>query len=275
MRVALGQIPISSDPQVNLGRVRAAAEAAASQGAGLAVFPEGTQARFSADLRALAEPLDGPFCLGLADAARSAGLAIAAGVFEPAPDGRVFNTTVGFDTDGSLVAVYRKIHLFDALGHRESDSVAPGDEVVIASMGGLRVGFMTCYDVRFPELARALAAGGADLLVLPAAWAAGTFKEEHWVTLVRARAIENTIWLAAAGQVPDPAEPQTRAPTGIGRSMLVDPMGTVRIDLGPAEGLGVGDVDTEQTARVRAALPSLANRRDDVLPSGVAATVLS
>ncbi len=265
MRVALGQIPISSDPHVNLDRVRTAALAAAAQGAGLVVFPEGTQARFSADLRAVAEPLDGPFCRGLADAAKAAGLAIVASLFEPAPDGRVFNTTVGIERDGSLTAVYRKIHLFDALGHRESDSVAPGDEIVLATLGGLRVGFMTCYDVRFPELARALAARGAELLVLPAAWAAGTFKEEHWVTLVRARAIENTIWLAAAGQVPDPAEPATRAPTGIGRSMLVDPMGVVRLDLGPAAGLGVGDVDTTQTASVRAALPCLANRREDVL----------
>ena len=265
MRVALGQIPISSDPQVNLDRVRTAAAAAAAKGAELVVFPEGTQVRFSADLPAVAEPLDGEFCRGLAEAAKSAGLAIIAAVFEPAPDGRVFNTTVALDRDGSLVAVYRKIHLFDALGHRESDSVAPGDEVVIATVGGLRIGFMTCYDVRFPELPRALAAGGAELLVLPAAWAAGTFKEEHWVTLVRARAIENTIWLAAAGQVPDPAERPTHAPTGIGRSMLVDPMGVVRLDLGPAEGLGIGDVDLEQTARVRAALPCLANRREDVL----------
>ena len=129
-----------------------------------------------------------------------------ASLFEPAPDGRVYNTTVGYAADGSLAAVYRKIHLFDALGYRESDSVAPGSQVVIARLGGLSVGFMTCYDIRFPELARALAAGGADLLVLPAAWAAGTFKEEHWVTLIRARAIENTIWVAAAGQVPDPDE---------------------------------------------------------------------
>ena len=265
MRVALGQIPISSDPQVNLDRVRTAAAAAAAKGAELVVFPEGTQVRFSADLPAVAEPLDGEFCRGLAAAAKSAGLAIIAAVFEPAPDGRVFNTTVGLDREGSLVAVYRKIHLFDALGHRESDSVAPGDEVVIATVGGLRIGFMTCYDVRFPELPRALAAGGAELLVLPAAWAAGTFKEEHWVTLVRARAIENTIWLAAAGQVPDPAERPTHAPTGIGRSMLVDPMGVVRLDLGPAAGLGIGDVDLEETARVRAALPCLANRRQDVL----------
>lgn len=264
MRVALAQIPISSIPRVNLDRVRATATSAASQGARLAVFPEGTQVRFSADLRAVAEPLDGPFCLGLADIAASAGLAIVASLFEPAPDGRVYNTTVGFEADGSLAAVYRKIHLFDALGYYESKSVAPGDEVVIASLAGLRVGFMTCYDVRFPELARTLAAGGADLLVLPAGWAAGTFKEEHWVTLVRARAIENTIWLAAAGQVPDPAEPPTKAPTGIGRSLLVDPMGVARLDLGPTEGLGIGDVDTDQTARVRAVLPSLAGRRTDI-----------
>jgi deaminated glutathione amidase len=267
MRVALGQLPISSDPQVNLERVRVAATAAADQGAGLVVFPEGTQARFSADLAAVAEPVDGKFCRGLADVAQATGLAVIAGVFEPASHGRVFNTTIAFDRNGDLVAHYRKIHLFDALGHRESDNVAAGDEVVVATLGDLRIGFMTCYDVRFPELARALAAGGADLLVLPAGWAAGPFKEEHWVTLVRARAIENTIWLAAAGQVPDPAEPPTKAPTGIGRSMLVDPMGVVRLDLGPAAGLGVSDVDVEETARVRAVLPCLANRRADVLTS--------
>jgi deaminated glutathione amidase len=266
MRVALGQLPVSSSPAVNLGRVRDAAISAAAQGARLAVFPEGTQARFSASLREVAEPLDGLFCQGLADIARSTGVAIVAGLFEPAPDGRVYNTTAGFDTDGRLAAVYRKIHLFDALGHRESDDVAPGDQIVVATMAGLRVGFMTCYDVRFPELARALAADRADLLVLPAAWAAGTFKEEHWVTLVRARAIENTIWVAAAGQVPDPAEPATRAPTGVGRSMLVDPMGVVRLDLGPTAGLGTGEVDTGLTRSVREVLPCLANRRADVLP---------
>jgi len=268
MRVALGQLPISSVPQVNLDRVRAATASAAAQGAQLAIFPEGTQVRFSADLRAAAEPLDGPFCQGLAAAARSAGVAIVASLFEPAPGGRVYNTTVGYEADGSLAAVYRKIHLFDALGYRESDSVAPGDELVVATLAGLRVGFMTCYDVRFPELARALAAAGAELLVVPTAWAAGPFKEEHWVTLIRARAIENTIWVAAAGQVPDPAEPATKAPTGIGRSLLVDPMGVVRLDLGVSADLGIGTVDTAQTASVRAAIPSLANRRTDILPVG-------
>jgi deaminated glutathione amidase len=267
MRVALGQIPVSSDPAVNLGRIRDAAAIAAAQGGELAVFPEGAHARFSADLRAVAEPLDGQFGRGLSEISRTARVAIVAGMFEQAPDGRAYNTTVGYDSAGRLTAVYRKIHLFDALGHRESDNVAPGDELVIVELAGLRVGFMTCYDVRFPGLARALAAGGADLLVLPAAWAAGQFKEEHWVTLVRARAIENTIWVAAAGQVPDPGERPTRAPTGVGRSMLVDPMGVTRLDLGPSEGLAVGDVDTSLTGAVRAELPCLANRREDILPA--------
>jgi deaminated glutathione amidase len=268
MLVALGQIPISSQPLTNLERVREAVAEAAAAGAELAVFPEGTQVRFSADLPAAAEALDGPFCTGLSEIARSAGVAIVAGVFESAADGRAYNTTVGFDAQGRLAAAYRKIHLFDALGHRESDEVAPGDEVVVADLAGLRIGFLTCYDVRFPELARALAVAGADLLVIPAAWAAGLFKEEHWVTLVRARAIENTIWVAAAGQVPDPAEPPTRAPTGVGRSMLVDPMGVVRLDLGPVAGVAAGDVDTRYTAAVREILPGLANRRADLLPVG-------
>ncbi len=264
MRVALCQLPVSSVPSANLTRVEAAVTTAAAQGAQLAVFPEGMQARFSADLRQAAQPLDGPFCAGLAQAAQRSGVGIVAGVFEPAGDGRVFNTTVAYDTDGRLVAAYRKIHLFDALGQRESDSVAPGDKPVLADLAGLRVGFMTCYDVRFPELARTLAADGADLLVLPAGWATGLLKEEHWVTLVRARALENTIWVAAADQVPDPAEKPTTAPTGIGRSMLVDPMGTVRVELGSAEGVAVGDVDPAVTAQVRSVLPCLSNRRDDV-----------
>jgi deaminated glutathione amidase len=267
MRVALCQIPISSEPAVNQTRVQAAVTSAAAQGAQVAVFPEGTQARFGTDLRRAAEPLDGPFCAGLAQTAKNTGVAVVAGVFEPAPDGRVFNTTVAFDPAGHLAAAYRKIHLFDALGQRESDSVAPGREPVLADLAGLRVGFLTCYDVRFPELARRLAADGADLLVLPSAWAAGLFKEEHWVTLVRARAIENTIWIAAAGQVPDPEERPTAAPTGIGRSMLVDPMGTVRLDLGSAPAVASGDVDPAVTAQVRSVLPSLANRRDDIFDS--------
>ena len=264
MRIALGQLPVSPDPAVNLTRIQVALTDAAAGGAALAVFPEAAQARFGTDLRAVAEPLDGPFGAGLSGAARKSGVALIAGVFEPAPDGRVYNTAVGYDAAGHRVAAYRKIHLFDSLGETESKVVAPGSAPVLADLAGLRVGIMTCYDIRFPELARRLVAQGADLLVVPAAWAAGLFKEEHWVTLLRARAIENTVWVAAAGQVPDPESPRTRAPTGIGRSMLVNPMGTVRLDLGPFPGVAVGEVDTALTARVRDTLPCLEHRRDDV-----------
>lgn len=264
MRVALCQIPVSSRPEVNSGRVRDALAEAADRGADLAVFPEATQVRFGSDLRAAAEPLDGPFCSGLAAAAKQTGVALVAGVFEPAPGGRVHNTAVAYDGSGELVAAYRKLHLFDAFGHRESDEVAPGSAPVACTLAGVRAGLAICYDVRFGELSRALAVAGAELLVLPAAWAAGLFKEEHWVTLVRARAIENTMWVAAVCQVPDPDEAPTKAATGVGRSMLVDPLGVVRADLGPAPGVTVAEVDTGLIATVRASLPSLANRRDDV-----------
>jgi deaminated glutathione amidase len=264
MRVAVCQIPISADPAVNLDRVQAALADAAVQGAGLAVFPEGTQARFGTDLRAVAEPLDGGFASQVGETAAKLSIAVVAGLFEPAADGRVHNTTVAFDAAGQQVAAYRKIHVFDSFGQRESELVAPGSEPVVTDLAGLRVGFLTCYDVRFPEHARALAGAGAELIVLPSAWAAGLFKEEHWVTLVRARAIENTIWVAAAGQVPDPDERAGRAPTGVGRSMVVDPLGVTRLDLGPWPGVGVAEIDIALTARVRTEVPCLQHRRPDV-----------
>ena len=266
MRIALCQLPVSSDPAVNLRRVRDALHEAAADGAELAVFPEATLTRFGSDLRAAAEPLDGPFCSGLATAAKETGVALVAGVFEPAPDGRVYNTAVLIDGDGELVASYRKLHLFDAFAQRESDLVAPGSTVVTAALAGVPVGVQICYDIRFPELTRALAVGGASLVTVSAAWQAGLFKEEHWVTLLRARAIENTVWIAAVGQVPDPDEKPTRAATGIGRSMLIDPLGVVRADLGPAPGVVVINADMSLVASVRKTLPSLANRRTDLFP---------
>jgi deaminated glutathione amidase len=272
MRIALCQIPVSPDPSVNLVRVGSALKDAAAGGASLAVFPEATMVRFGSDLRAAAEALDGPFCSGLAHACASTGVAAVTGVFEPAPDGRVYNTAVAYSGMGELVASYRKLHLFDALGQRESDLVAPGSAPVIAVLADVPVGLQICYDIRFPELSRALAVGGAPLLVVSAAWQAGLFKEEHWVTLLRARAIENTVWIAAAGQVPDPDSPPTRAPTGVGRSMLIDPLGVVRADLGPSPGVLVAEADMALVDTVRATLPSLANRRDDVFgPASLAA----
>jgi predicted amidohydrolase len=275
MRIALCQIPVSSDSGVNLGRVRDALAAAATGGAELAVFPEAVLVRFGSDLRAAAEPLDGPFCSAVAAACATTRVAAVLGTFEPAPDGRVYNTAVAFSAEGERVASYRKLHLFDAFSQHESDLVAPGSEVVLAPLAGTTAGLQICYDIRFPELTRALAAGGASLVTVSAAWQAGTFKEEHWVTLLRARAIENTVWIAAAGQVPDPEEKPTRAPTGIGRSLLIDPLGVVRADLGPSAGVTVAEADLSLVDSVRATLPSLANRREDVFgPSAVSRAVV-
>jgi predicted amidohydrolase len=269
MRIALCQLPVSSDPAVNLRRVREALGEAAAGRADLAVFPEAMMVRFGSDLRAAAEPLDGPFGTGLAEAAGETGVALVAGVFEPAPDGRVYNTAVMLGGDGALVASYRKLHLFDAFTQRESDLVAPGSSVVAAKLAGAQVGVQICYDIRFPELTRALAADGATLVTVSAAWQAGLFKEEHWVTLLRARAIENTVWIAAVGQVPDPDDKPTRAPTGVGRSMLIDPLGVVRADLGPSPEVAVVNADMSLVDTVRKTLPSLANRREDVFgPAG-------
>jgi deaminated glutathione amidase len=274
MRIALCQIPVSSEPDVNLQRVRGALGEAAAGGAELALFPEATLVRFGSDLRAAAQPLDGPFVSAIASACAATGVGAVVGTFEPAADGRVYNTAVAVSGDGTLTAAYRKLHLFDAFRQRESDLVAPGSDVVLTTLAGVRAGLQICYDIRFPELSRALAVAGASLITVSAAWQAGLFKEEHWVTLLRARAIENTVWIAAAGQVPDPDEKPTRAPTGAGRSMLIDPLGVVRCDLGPSAGVVVTDADMSLVETVRATLPSLANRREDLFGPAAVTTRL-
>ncbi|MFI7698768.1 carbon-nitrogen hydrolase family protein [Nonomuraea sp. NPDC049480] len=257
--IALCQMPVSPDPSTNLKRAKEALSRA--EGADLAIFPEATLTRYGRRITSLAEPLEGPFVSGLAEAAREHGLAVIAGVFEPGsgrPDDRVHNTAVAIDEHGAIKAAYRKIHLFDSFGAKESDLVAPGAEPAVVELAGVRVGMITCYDVRFPELARALVDKGAELFAVIAAWGSGPLKEDHWVTLVRARALENTMWTAAVGQAPNPAESPDGY--GVGRSMLVDPLGVIRADLGTAPGVQVVRVDHEWTATARATLPCLEHR---------------
>ena len=203
MRIALCQIPVSPDPVVNLSRARDALREAGPAAPSSRCSPRRRWRGSAPTCGRRRSRLTGRSAPGSAAACAAAGVAAVAGVFEPSADGRVYNTAVAFSAAGDLVASYRKLHLFDALGQRESDLVAPGDDVVVTSLAGVTVGLQICYDIRFPELTRALAIGGASLVTVSAAWQAGLFKEEHWVTLLRARAIENTIWIAAAGQVPD------------------------------------------------------------------------
>ena len=262
MRTALCQITSTADPKTNLALIEEYATRAAESRAELAVFPEATMACFGVPLAPLAEALEGPWARRVTEIAERTGLTIAAGMFTPAPDGRVHNTLLVTNADGWHA--YHKMHLFDAFGFAESRTVAPGDELLTVDFSDLTLGFAICYDVRFPELFRALADQGADVIVLPASWGSGPGKQEQWELLVRARALDSTCWVIACGQA-DPAASgitnTTKAPTGVGHSLVVDPYGEVRGRLGAGPDLLVVDIDPDVVIRARADIPVLANRR--------------
>jgi predicted amidohydrolase len=226
------------------------------------VFPEATMRCFGLPLLEIAEPVDGPWGQRLAEIAERQSLVIIAGMFCPSADGRVRNTlrAVGPGVD----AFYDKIHLFDAFGFVESETVAAGSEPLIISVGGVQVGLTTCYDVRFPGLYTLLADLGAQVICLAASWAAGPGKIDQWRLLTRARALDSTTYLVAAGQAdPDSvgAKRRSGAPTGIGHSAAVSPYGDLLAELGPAPGVLLVDCDIELIDRARATIPVLANRR--------------
>jgi len=258
MRVALGQFGAGPDKQENLARMTRLTAQAARAGADLAVFPEAAMVggRPGEDLTPYAEPLDGPFVDGLREAAKRSGVAIVAGLFEPGEDGRVFNTVVAIGPGGEILGSYRKIHLYDAFGDQESARIQPGDgRTMVFSLAGLSIGVMTCYELRFPEMARQLVERGAELILLPAAWVRGPLKELHWETLGRARAIENTVYLAACGQVNE---------RYIGLSAIYDPMGVAVVSGDESEQPVVGEVSRDRVLEVRRKNPSLEMRRPDI-----------
>jgi len=261
MRVALAQILATDDPSANLEIVADHAALAAQQGATVVVFPEATMCRFGVSLKPVAEPLDGPWASGVRRIAEKNGVLVVAGMFTPTDDGRVTNTLLvtgrGVDTS------YDKIHLYDAFGFAESDTVAPGTKPLTVTLDGTTLGLATCYDIRFPEMFRALADQGATVTLLPASWGAGAGKVEQWQLLVRARALDATTFVLAADQA-DPASrgiDAGKAPRGVGHSLAASPFGVTIDELGAEPGLLVVDVDPGQIPDVRAALPVLANRR--------------
>ena len=258
MRVALCQISSTEDPRANLKEVEAGVRLAAERGATVAVFPEATMARFGVPLAPVAEPLDGPWASTVAALAEEHGMLVVAGMFTPAPDGRVFNTLLV--TGHGQHLGYDKIHLFDAFGFTESKTVAPGDTPVTVTVGGTVLGIATCYDIRFPELFTTLADRGASAILLGASWGSGEGKREQWELLVRARALDSTCWLLACGQA-DPHDPVPGSPTGIGYSTVADPMGRVHAQLGSEPDLLVVDIDPAVVESTRKIIPVLANRR--------------
>lgn len=255
MKVALGQFAVSAVWEENADTCLTLMQQAAAGGADLLVLPEGILARDITDPKIVlksAQPLDGPFMTRLLAASRGSALTTLTCVHVPAGRARVFNTHVAV-RDGKIIAAYRKLHLYDAFSAQESENVEPGVELPpIIEIAGLKVGLMTCYDVRFPELARRLAVDGAEVLALPAAWVRGLGKEAHWEVLVTARALENTCYVVAVGEC---------GPRNIGASMVVDPLGVAIARAGEAPCLTFAEIDRKRLAHAREILPVLANRR--------------
>ncbi|MGM0931618.1 MAG: carbon-nitrogen hydrolase family protein [Actinomycetota bacterium] len=257
MKISVGQLNPSGEMSENLAAVRALAEEAKAGGAELIVLPEEsmfTVRHVQGDLAAAVDSNWTTFVQQLSFIAAEVGIAIIAGGYESSGEERPFNTLVIVNSAGRIVDTYRKLHLYDAFSYQESKRIKPGDGgLKIVQLGELNIGVLTCYDLRFPELARALASQGADLLCVPAAWFKGDHKIEHWETLLRARAIENTCWVAAAG---------TSSTNTVGHSAILDPMGipVAYLDDEP-RGVVTVDVTRRRIDEVREFLPVLKNRR--------------
>ncbi|MDQ7877270.1 carbon-nitrogen hydrolase family protein [Microbacterium sp. QXD-8] len=255
--IGVAQFAPTADAAGNVESIEHLVATASARRARVVVFPEYSSYfvdPFDESLAENAEDLDGPFVRALTDIAGRHDVVIVAGLLERASDERrVRNTAVAVDATG-LIAHYRKLHLYDAFGQRESDWVEPGDPAPPQTfeLAGLRFGLMTCYDLRFPEVGRLLVDAGADVFVVPAEWVRGPLKEHHWRTLLHARAIENTVFVAAADHPP---------PLGVGNSLIVDPLGVELAAVGTSTDVAVAHLDIGAIERVRRVNPALALRR--------------
>jgi deaminated glutathione amidase len=261
-KIALAQVKSSTVKQHNLQAALGLIKDTKSKGAELIAFPEFLMAfsptsQSAKELAELAESVDGPFVNSLRDAARAAVISVVGTIYETCSlANRVYDTAVWIDAAGQLVSVYRKLHLYDAFGFKESDKFHPGEDIAQPVKSGENCfGMMICYDLRFPELARLLTLAGANVIVAPSGWIQGDLKLEHWQTMNKARALENGCYLIAPGQVGN---------IYIGHSMVVDPLGRTIVDLGDKEGFEVVNLDLKLVAETREKLPLIKNRRTDV-----------
>lgn len=253
--------PADGDP---VSQVRRYAERAADKGVDLLVFPESLMGPWDAAARRYVhgpEPLDGPFCRAIDAIAAQYGIWLVYTTEEAytADPTRPYNTAVATGPDGRQRAAYRKTHLYDAIGERESDRMTAGDRPApVVDMGFARAGVAICYDLRFPEVARGMALAGAELVVYPSAWVAGPRKVEQWRTLVAARAIENECYVAGLSR------------TGGGRcgnSLVVDPLGVAMATAGDEECLLTCSIDIGEVTHARQAMPVLEHRRPELYGS--------
>lgn len=253
MKVALGQISVASDWRTNQSVCLDLIDKAKENNADLLVLPEGIIARDINDphiISKTAQPLDGPFMNGLCNA--SNGISIIGCITVPDGNGKFFNTQFVLK-DGKIIDYYRKIHLYDAFDMQESKIITPGNKLPpVIDICGMKLGLMTCYDIRFPEMACYLALSGAEVFILPAAWVKGPAKERQWEVMVTARALENTCYIVAVGEC---------GARNIGSSMVVDPLGVPILMQGETPSLSFAFLDKARIEYARRVLPILENRR--------------
>jgi predicted amidohydrolase len=256
VKVAVAQFEPTGDVEANQAVIEYMAGQAVRSGAEAVIFPEESMTPSGA-VSSLAEVAAAhwPGFLGhLRSTAARLGIAIIAGGFEGGASALPYNSIAAVDADGALLGVYRKMHLYDAFAYQESRYVMRGDDgPCVVRIGGFNMGLVNCYDVRFPEFTRSLVEMGADVLAISAAWVRGPLKEDHWSTLVRCRAIENTCWVLASSRSGSDC---------IGQSLAVDPLGVVRGALGEEpQALLTVEITKERLDHARATLPVLRNRR--------------
>ena len=265
MRVAVVQFTASTSKDANLEKITSFISKAASKKAALCAFPEfmmfyTNSLQTSKQLADLSETIDGNFVSAIARAAKENKIQVVGSFYEKSrTKNRVYDTAFVIDKSGKVISTYRKIHLYDALGFKESDKMKSGSKIakpVKTSIG--KIGMMICYDLRFPEMSRSLAAAGSEILVAPSAWVKGNMKEEHWITINKTRAIENGCYVIAPDQVGN---------IYCGRSLVVDPYGKILLDMKKKQGISFANIDLNKVKQTRKILPLLKNRRTDVYPT--------
>ena len=265
MKVAVVQFKASTNKKVNLKKIISYISKATSKNATLCAFPEfmmfyTSSSQTPKQLVNLAETINGNFVTTIAKAAKENQIQVVGSFYEKSrKKDRVYDTCFIIGKSGKVISTYRKIHLYDALGFKESDKIVSGSKItkpVNTSLG--KMGMMICYDLRFPEMARSLATAGAEVLVAPSAWVKGNMKEEHWITINKTRAIENGCYVIAPDQVGN---------IYCGRSLVVDPYGKILLDMKKKQGIGFVNIDLNKVKQTRKILPLLKNRRTDIYPT--------
>ena len=265
MKIGVVQFKASTNKEKNLKKIISYISKAAKEEAVLCAFPEfmmfyTNSSQTPKQLAMLSETIDGNFISSIAHAAKENKIQIVGSFYEKSrKKNRVYDTSFIIDKSGKVISKYRKIHLYDALGFRESDKMVSGSKIskpIKTSIG--KMGMMICYDLRFPEMSRALAIAGSEILVAPSAWVKGNMKEEHWLAINKTRAIENGCYVIAPDQVGN---------IYCGRSIVVDPFGKILLDLKHKQSIGFANIDLDKVKQTRKVLPLLKNRRPDIYSS--------